>query len=103
MRRGSTTISLAPSRSRFFMREPNTGCASVGLAPMIEDDVGLVDRVEILRAGRGAEGLVEAIAGRRMADARAGVDVIVAEAAADQLLNEIALLIGAARGGDAAD
>ena len=33
MRRGSTTISLAPSRSRFFMREANTGCPSVGLAP----------------------------------------------------------------------
>ena len=51
------------------------------IAPMIEYDVGLVDRIEILRAGRGAEGLVEAIAGRRVADARAGVDVIVAEAA----------------------
>jgi hypothetical protein len=29
------TISLAPARSRFFMRDANTGCASVGLAPMI--------------------------------------------------------------------
>ncbi len=35
VRRGSTTISLAPARRRFFMREANTGCASVGLAPMI--------------------------------------------------------------------
>ena len=34
MRRGSTTISLAPSRSRRFIREAKTGCASVGLAPM---------------------------------------------------------------------
>ena len=34
MRRGSTTISLAPWRSRFFMREANTGCPSVGLAPI---------------------------------------------------------------------
>ena len=33
IRRGSMTISFAPSRSRFFMREANTGCASVGLAP----------------------------------------------------------------------
>jgi len=32
VRRGSMTISLAPARSRFFMREANTGCASVGLA-----------------------------------------------------------------------
>ena len=34
MRRGSITISRAPSRSRFFIREANTGCASVGLAPI---------------------------------------------------------------------
>ena len=29
-----STISLAPWRSRFFMREAKTGCASVGLAPI---------------------------------------------------------------------
>ena len=34
MRRGSATISRAPSRSRFFIREAKTGCASVGLAPI---------------------------------------------------------------------
>src|SRR5436190_875009 len=34
MRRGSATMSLAPSRKRRFMREANTGCASVGLAPI---------------------------------------------------------------------
>ena len=34
MRRGSSTISLAPSRRRFFMREAKTGWASVGLAPI---------------------------------------------------------------------
>ncbi len=33
MRRGSTTISCAPSRNRRFIREANTGWASVGLAP----------------------------------------------------------------------
>ena len=38
-----------------------------------------------------------------MADARAGVDIVVAEAGADQLLDEIGLFIGAARRGDAAD
>jgi len=31
---GSTTISLAPWRSRRFIREPNTGCPSVGFAPI---------------------------------------------------------------------
>ena len=34
IRRGSATISWAPARSRFFIREAKTGCASVGLAPM---------------------------------------------------------------------
>ena len=68
-----------------------------------QDDVGLVDRIEILRAGGSAEGLVEAIAGRRVTDARAGVDVVIAEARANELLNEITFLVGAARRGDAAD
>ena len=34
IRRGSATITLAPSRRRRFIREANTGWASVGLAPM---------------------------------------------------------------------
>ena len=34
IRRGSMTISRAPARRRFFMREANTGWASVGLAPI---------------------------------------------------------------------
>ena len=63
----------------------------------------MFDRVEILGAGRGAEGGGKAIAGRRMADPGAGVDIVVAKAGADQLLDEIGLLVGAARRGDAAD
>src|SRR5215207_9600449 len=38
-----------------------------------------------------------------MADAGAGIDVIVAEAAAHQLLDEVGLLVGATRRRDAAD
>ena len=68
-----------------------------------DDDIGVLDRIEILRAGRGAEGGAEAVAGRRMADAGAGIDIVVAEAGADQLLDEIGFFIGAARRGDAAD
>src|SRR5215475_3172189 len=68
-----------------------------------DDDVALFDRVEILRAGRGAEGLAKSIAGRRVADARAGIDVIIAETGPNQLLDEERLLIGAARRRDAAD
>ena len=66
-------------------------------------DIGMIDAVEILGAGRGAEGGLQAIAGRRMADARAGVDVVVAKTLPHQLLDEIGLLVGAARRGDAAD
>ena len=68
-----------------------------------QDDVGLLDRFEVLRAGRGAERGLQAVAGRRVADAGAGVDIVVAEAGAHQLLDEIDLLIGAARRGDGAD
>ena len=32
--RGSTTISFAPSRRRRFICDANTGCASVGFAPI---------------------------------------------------------------------
>src|SRR4029453_17461525 len=38
-----------------------------------------------------------------MADASAGVDIVVAETAADQFLHQIGFFIGAAGGGDAAD
>ena len=34
MRRGSATMTRAPSRIRRFIRDANTGWASVGLAPM---------------------------------------------------------------------
>ncbi len=68
-----------------------------------DDHVGLLDRDEILRAGGGAEGRLQAVAGRRVADPGAGVDIVVAEGGAHQLLDEVCLLVGAARGGDAAD
>src|SRR3981081_2167083 len=38
-----------------------------------------------------------------MTDAGAGIDIVVAEAAAHQLLHQVGLLVGAARRGDAAD
>ena len=63
--------------------------------------IGMLDQVEILRAGRGTECRRQTIAGRRVADAGAGIDVVVAETRADQLLHQIGFFIGAARGGDA--
>ncbi|OIQ79003.1 hypothetical protein GALL_392840 [mine drainage metagenome] len=68
-----------------------------------QDHVGVVDRLEGLRSGRSAEGLPQPVAGRRMAHARAGIDVVVAESRAHQLLHQIGFLVGAARRGDAAD
>src|SRR6202050_979328 len=74
-----------------------------GIGANDNDDVGVLDGIEILSAGRSAVGLAEAITGRRVADTGAGVDVVVAERGADQFLHQESLLIGAARRGDAAD
>ena len=68
-----------------------------------DHDIRFFDGLEILRAGRGAEGLGEAEAGRRVADARASVDVVVAEPGANHLLNQEHFLVGAARGADRAN
>ena len=62
-----------------------------------DDDIGLGDRGEILCARRSAESLAEAIAGGRVANAGAGVDVVILEGGADQFLNNVHFLIGAAR------
>ena len=67
------------------------------------DHVGIFDRVEILRAGRGAIRGLQPVAGRRVADPRASIDIVVAEGGADQLLHQEGLFVGAARRGDAAD
>src|SRR6516164_547048 len=67
------------------------------------DDVGMLDRIEILRARRSAECVGETIAGRRVAYPRARINVVIAEAAADELLHQERLLIGAARRRDAAN
>ena len=68
-----------------------------------EDDVGLLDAPEVLGAGGFAERRLEAVAGRRVAHARAGVDVVVAEGRAHHALHDVDLLVRRARGGDAAD
>jgi hypothetical protein len=81
--------------------EHRMGVARVGADH--DDDIGLLDGLEGLRAGRLAQGLLEAVAGRRMADAGAGVDVVVAEGGAHQLLHQVVFLVGAAAGDDGAD
>ena len=67
------------------------------------DHVGVLDRVKVLGTGRRAIGLAEAVARRGVADAGAGIDVVVAKALADQLLDEVGLLVRAAARRDAAD
>ncbi len=92
----------ALAQTRLHARAENR--VSVGRVGADDDDhIGFVDGIEILCSCRCAEGLVEAVAGRRMADARASVGVVIAEAGAGQLLHQIAFLVGAARGGDDAD
>ena len=103
MRRGSATIRRAPCAQAPLHLRGEHRMAVGRVRADHEDHVGLHHRVEILRAGRLAQRVLESVAGRRMAHARAGVDVVVAEAGAHQLLHEVGLLVGAARGGDAAD
>ncbi len=67
------------------------------------DHVGEIDALEVLRAGGLAEGLLQAVAGRRVADAGASVDVVVAEGGANHALHDVDFLVGRARGRDAAD
>ena len=66
-------------------------------------DVRLFDRLEILRARGRAVGLRKTEACRRMADAGASVDIVVAEAGAHHFLNQKDLFVGAARRGNRAD
>src|SRR5262249_61985072 len=64
---------------------------------------GMLGRFEVLGACGRAVGGLQPIAGRRVADAGAGVDIVVAEGRAHQLLDEESLFVGAARRGDPAD
>ena len=91
-------LAQAPLHAR---REHRVAIGRVGADH--DDDIRSGHRLEILRAGGGAEGARQAIAGGRMADAGAGVDVVVLEGGADHLLHHEDFLVGAARGGDAAD
>ena len=103
MRRGSATITFAPGPHPPLHPggEHRVGVGGVGADD--EHDVGLLDRREVLGAGRGAEGVVQAVAGGGVADPRAGVDVVVAERRPHHLLDDVDLLVGAPRRRDAAD
>src|SRR5690606_37764102 len=59
--------------------------------------------LESLRASGFAHRDFQAITGRRVADASAGIDVVVAECCTHQLLHQIAFFVRAARRHQAAD
>ena len=103
MRRGSATMIRAPSRRRRFIREAKTGVRVRRVGPDEQHDVTVLDGCEVLGARRRAERLVEAIPRGGVAHASAGVDVVVAEGRSHHLLDDVDLLVGAARGRDAAD
>jgi hypothetical protein len=81
--------------------EHRMGLARIGADH--HDHVGQLDGLECLRPRRLAQRLLEAIAGRRVADAGTGINVVVAESRAHQLLHQIVLFIGATAGDDGAD
>ena len=62
-----------------------------------QDYVGLFNAVEGLRTRGGAECLLQAVTGRRVADARAGIDIVIVEAGADELLYDVDFLDRATR------
>ncbi len=74
-----------------------------GVGAHHQNDVGFHHRVEVLGTSGFAQSLLEAVTGRRMADAGTGVDVVVAERSAHQFLHQVGFFVGAAAGGDAAD
>jgi len=75
---------LCAFRKRFFIRDPKTGCASVGLQPMMRMTSASSTESKSWFPPT-CESLAQSIAGRRMADSRASVDIIVTKTAADQL------------------
>src|SRR5512144_3203721 len=68
-----------------------------------DHDIGVIYRVEVLGAGGLSERRLEAVAGGRVADPRAGIDIVVAERSAHQLLDQVRLLVRAPGRRDAAD
>ena len=59
------------------------------------DHVGVHHAIERLRSGRCSQGLVQAVAGRRMANTRTRVDIVVAHGCTHQLLYDVNLFVGA--------
>ena len=91
---------LRPFAQALFQARRKDRVARGGVGPDHDGHIGMFHRIKVLRAGRGAQSLAQAIAGGRMADPRAGVSVVVQEHTARQFLHQIGFFIGAARRGD---
>ena len=98
---GDDELGAVADRLLHARAEHRVGVRRVGADE--QQHVGLIDGLEVLRAGRGAEGARQAITRRRVADAGTGVDVVVLEGGADHFLHHEDFLVGASRRGDAAD
>ena len=68
-----------------------------------QNDIGVFDRLEVLRAGGSTEGVAQAETGRRVAHACARVDVVVSKCCAHHLLHHEHFFVGATRRTNCAD
>src|ERR1700735_5263091 len=60
-------------------------------------------RIEVLCTRGRSKCCAQAVTGRRVADAGAGIDIVVAEGRANEFLHQESFLVRAARGGNAAN
>ena len=96
-----TGASILPAQAAFHPAGKN-GVTIGGVCTNNQDDIAVLNTVKILRAGAGTKSGFEAISGRRMAYARASIDVIVTKTGTYKLLHEEGFFIGATAGRDAA-
>ena len=92
-----------PARAAWRIRAPTIGWLSVALAPTTRIVARALDVVERAGRGAGAEHRGQRGRARRVADARAAVDVVGAEHDARELLREVVVLVGRARRAEHAD
>ena len=93
--RGSMTISVAPRLTAFLMKVAATGWLIGRVGADDDDDVGIRRRRERRRDGARADRLHQRGDRRGVAEPRAVVDVVAAEAGAHQLLEQVGLLVRA--------
>ena len=61
-----------------------------------QDDVAILNAVEILRSGTGPKSGFQTVASRRVANPRAGIDIVIAKTGSNQFLHEEGFFVGAA-------